>query len=346
MKNVKNLLFVLAVFLSSTMVSNAQTNAAGILDAGAADASKYLESYMEPAFVGIGFGLQAGWYNTAKPHSFLGFDLTITGAAVQIPTANEFFTFRNSDYDNINYAGGTSVEVPTLLGPNLGADDLPELTFLNEDGEEIIRLSAPTGLGLDEVFPINAVPNPIIQVGIGLFKGTELKVRFVPESTVESLLGKEDGNGIKYSVFGLGVVHDIKQWFPAEKVIPVDIAFFAGYTSMKASAALEPDNASSDQFTEFEATSVTLQGIVSKKVAFATFYAGLGYANSKVDFALRGTYDTETSVLVDPIAFGYDNSGFRTNLGVRLQLLFLTLSGEYAIQEYNTISASIGFSFN
>jgi len=341
MKNIKNTLLILLIVLGTTKLANAQ---GGLLDAGVADATKYLESYMEPAFVGIGFGLQSGWYNTAKTHGFLGFDLTIIAAATQIPSANEFFTFRNSDYENIVYAGGNEVRVPTLLGPNLGADDLPELTFLDPGtGEEIIRLSAPTGLGLDESFPINAVPSPIIQVGIGLFKNTELKIRLIPEAAVESLLGDDELN---YNLFGIGILHDIKQWLPADKLLPIDLSIFAGFTKLSASAALNPDDANPDQFTEFEANTVLVQAVVSKKLAFVTFFAGIGWAQSDVDFRLKGTFDTETSVLVDPISFGYSNSGFRSNLGLRLKFLFLTLSGEYAFQEYNTVSASIGFSFN
>ena len=217
---------------------------------------------------------------------------------------------------------------------------------IDNDGdfqEELVRISAPTGLGLEEEFPINAVPSPMIQVGLGLFKGTELKIRFIPESAAESLVGRDEG--YRFNMFGLGIMHDIKQWLPAEKIIPVDISIFAGFTNFNATADVDPDDQNSNQTIEFESNAVTVQAVVSKKIAFATFYGGLGWAQSKVDFAMKGTYETESEVLVDPVAFGYDNSGFRGNLGLRLKLLFLTVSGEYAFQEYNTYSVSVGFTF-
>lgn len=352
----KKIIRTLLIFVSLIGVglneSKAQDGLGTLLEAGAADATTMLKHYMEPLFVGIGYGLQSGWYNTAKPHKLLGFDLSITASASKVPDEKEFYTFLNSEFENFYYAGGNSVQVPTLLGPNLGADDLPQLSVrdfndLDNDGdfqEELVRISAPTGLGLEEEFPINAVPSPMIQIGIGLPKGTELKIRFIPESAAESLVGREEG--YRFNMFGLGVMHDIKQWLPAEKVLPFDLSVFAGFTQFKASADVEPDISSSDQKIVFEVNAMTVQAVISKKISFLTIYGGMGYVQSKVDFAMKGTYQTESENLIDPIAFGYNQSGFRGNLGLRLKLLFLTLSGEYAVQEYNTYSASIGFTFN
>jgi len=351
MKNILRTLLVISLLGVGLKGSKAQGGLDGLLEAGFEDATTMLKHYMEPAFVGVGYGLQSGWYNTAKVHNFLGFDLSITASASKVPDEKEFYTFLNSEFNNFYYADGNSVEVPTLLGPNLGADDLPQLSVrdfndIDNDGdfqEELVRISAPTGLGLEEEFPINAVPSPMIQVGLGLFKGTELKIRFIPESAAESLVGRDEG--YRFNMFGLGIMHDIKQWLPAEKIIPVDISIFAGFTNFNATADVDPDDQNSNQTIEFESNAVTVQAVVSKKIAFATFYGGLGWAQSKVDFAMKGTYETESEVLVDPVAFGYDNSGFRGNLGLRLKLLFLTVSGEYAFQEYNTYSVSVGFTF-
>ena len=47
----------------------------------------------------FGAGLNSGWYNTAKPHSLGGFDLTFTLNTVIIPNSAETF--------NIGDAGGT-----------------------------------------------------------------------------------------------------------------------------------------------------------------------------------------------------------------------------------------------
>ena len=212
MKKLYRYFLAIVILAGTSFNAKAQLDFDSFLEAGVEDANVLLGSYLEPVFQGFGYGLASGWYNTAKTHKTLGFDLSFTVSAVRVPQSAEFFTFRNSDYNNVRFDGGASVDIPTMFGPNLGADDLPQLTFLDPDtGDEIIRISAPTGLGIEEGgLPFNAVPVPMAQVGIGLPKGFELKVRFVPEQTI-------DGDG-SFKLFGLGVMHDIKQWLPGEKV--------------------------------------------------------------------------------------------------------------------------------
>ena len=143
-------------------------------------------------------------------------------------------------------------------------------------------------------------------------------------------------------LFGIGLMHDIKQWLPGEKILPFDLSAFVGYTSMTAQAFIDVDQ---DQVAEFDASSLVVQAVISKKILFMTAFAGLGYSNYDIGLNLLGTYTTETSSFTDPISLSYKNNGIRTNVGVRMKLLFLTLTGEYAFQEYNTMSLGVGFSF-
>ena len=43
-----------------------------------AQGEKLIEAYFTPMAESFGAGLNSGWYNTAKPHSLGGFDLTFT----------------------------------------------------------------------------------------------------------------------------------------------------------------------------------------------------------------------------------------------------------------------------
>lgn len=345
MKKLASLFFTLFILFQSN-VAHAQLDLGIILEGGSADANTYLQNYMAPMFRGLGFGMNGGWYNTAKPHKTLGFDLTVTLMASKVPEADEFFTFNNSDYNNIYYANGSSVRVPTMFGPNLGADDLPELSirdFDDVDGdgditEELLRISAPTGLGLEEgelgdLLPFNAVPVPMIQLGVGLIKGTDLKVRYIPKQNVE--------DDASIQLFGLGLMHDITQWLPGEKLFPLSLSVFAGYTGMETEIFLDKD---AGQSMLLEANSFMGQIIASKKILVFTPYAGIGWATSNADVTLKGTYETESATLVDPLQFNYEDSGFRANLGLMIKLAVITFSGEYAFQEYDTYSFGIGIS--
>lgn len=330
-----NKIFIAGLMLLSTSFGLRAQDFDSFLEAGIVDANKLLEGYLQPAFEGFGNGLANGWYNTAAPHKLLGFDLSVTVSAVRVPTSAEFFTFRNSDYSNVRYDGGASVDIPTMFGPNLGADDLPQLTFLDPDtGEEVVRISAPTGLGVEEDFmPFNAVPVPMAQLGIGLPKGFELKVRYLPQIDFE-----DDGN---VKLFGLGLMHNIKEWLPAEKLLPVDLSAFIGFTKLTSQVFIDKDL---DQVAEFEANSFMFQAIASKKILFATAFAGIGFSSYDVGFNMLGDFTTETSTFTDPISLNYKKGGMRANVGLRLKILFLTLTGEYSIAQYNSISAGVGIS--
>jgi hypothetical protein len=59
----------------------------------------------------------------------------------------------------------------------------------------------------------------MLQLGIGTFKKTNLIIRYTPSITY---------NEFKTSMFGLGIKHDIMQWFPGLKRVPIDVAVLAG----------------------------------------------------------------------------------------------------------------------
>lgn len=335
--------FVFALLLSFN--AKAQLDLGLLLEAGANDASKYLEGYMSPLFRGLGFGMNGGWYQTAKPHQTLGFDLSVSLMSSQVPAADEFFTFNNSEFDNFYFAGGNSVQVPTMFGPNLGADDLPQLTvrdFSDEDGdgdtmEELIRLSAPTGLGLQEgdlgdILPFNAVPVPMVQLGVGVIKGTDVKLRFIPE---------QDFDDATLSLMGVGLLHDITQWLPGEDIFPVSLSVFAGITQLNTEIFLNDEKT---QSMALEANSFMGQVIASKKFLFVTPYVGLGYASANSNVTLKGTFETENSTLTDPVDFDVQTSGFRANAGLTLELAVIRINAEYAFQEYNTLTVGFGIS--
>ena len=65
------------------------------------DTEKLVEGYMSPVGKWFGSGLNAGWYNTAKPHQFPGFDVT-AGFHVITPNTNSQFFNPSSELTNLS----------------------------------------------------------------------------------------------------------------------------------------------------------------------------------------------------------------------------------------------------
>lgn len=360
MKRIYTSLLILA-FVFSNLTALAQDDLEIVFRAGPEDAQAYLENYMEPAILSFANGLASGWTNTAKTHKIMGIDLTTSVSLATIPSSARFFSFGdNSDWSNLRWDSGPSDRrIPTLVGPEtdavLGIEAQAQITDPRTGAsirytDDIGELSAPNGLFDVEDIPFAGVPTPALQLGIGLVKNTDLKIRYLPEI---------DQDGLSFKMFGIGVMHDIKQWIPGLKLVPIDIAAFAGNTTLTTTVAynIEEGDVGDDQFytgdntfTEFKVSSTTVQVLVSKKLAVFTPYASIGYNLVNANLDMKGTYyyenaDGEQLVMNDPVSLDFGGaSSARFTIGAQLKLLVLTLHADYTIQKYNTFTAGVGIS--
>lgn len=315
-------------------------------------AGELMGNYLNPVFVGFGYGAANGWYNTAKTHKPLGFDLTATVSLAKAPSSDLFFDFLSAGDPNngeIRTASQSTESLPTVFGDDSQVLLESVLTGNDPTGQPVsaeAQFYAPPGLNLSD--DVNGyVPMPMIQLGLGLIKNTDLKVRWMP--TQES---EEDG--YKVSMFGLGLMHDFKQWIPGLKHIPIDMSIMVGYNRINTTLDLENGLIDGeDQVGEIGINSWTYQVLVSKKLSILTLYGGFGYNNSSSSLDVKGTYliegddgngNTVTIPLEDPVAETYVSNGFRGTAGLRLKFAIITLHADYTFQEYNTITAGIGLS--
>jgi hypothetical protein len=179
---------------------------------------------------------------------------------------------------------------------------------------------------------------PVAHLGIGLPKGTDLKIRFVP--TIDL-----NGEG-EFKLFGLGVMHDIKQWIPGLKLMPFDLSGFVGYTRMVLTLNHEQESMpDANAHSDLTMSATTVQGVISKKFSVITFYGGLGYNISKSKIAVKGTYDVDEDGqgdIVNPVNLKFGASGPRVTAGFRLKLAVLTLHADYTLQKYSALTAGVG----
>lgn len=172
----------------------------------------------------------------------------------------------------------------------------------------------------------------MLQLGFGLPKGIDIKLRLIPKIDL--------GDG-KFNLFGIGVMHDVKQYIPGIKNLPFDLSAFVGYTGMKLDVPLDP-SANPNQKGIFEVKATTIQGIISKKISVVTFYGGLGYNIAKSNLALLGTYDIGGTMVTNPVDLNFAASGTRLTTGMRLKLAVFTFHADYTLQKYNALTFGFG----
>jgi len=210
-----------------------------------------------------------------------------------------------------------------------------------------------------------AIPLPMFQAGLGLPLGTEVTVRFIPKIKIPVI-------DTKVSMWGVGGKHSILQYFPGEKLIPIDLTLQGGYTKLAVSVPinLQPDDYTNfttysasdfeDQEVNMKVTAYSINLLLSKKLPIVTFYGGAGYSKTQTVIDVAGNYaiptfnpliSTTDPVYVDssveqvPTIDIKNHSGLRLNAGIRFTLGVLTIHGDYTRANYSVITGGLGISF-
>jgi hypothetical protein len=341
------ILMILALMVSS--VSFSQFDNVDFLRSAPSDAVNFTEAYIAPWVKAFGAGLNGSWYNTAKPHKLGGFDITFGANVGVVPASAGTFDLSTLSLSSTNYSV-TSGKVPTIAGPTDGG--LP-ITY-SQGGYTLATFNTPAGTGW------KYVPVPTLQVGIGLPLGSEVKVRYIPTLPIK------EGN---VGLWGVGLMHSIMQYIPGNKLLPVDVSIFAGYTKLTGNVPLTllPQTGYINSITlpldnqNFKATidALNVSAIASLNIPVLTIYCGVGYSKTSTNIKLSGNfpipklYGTAVEYRDDGVKKGEsfpsidikDFSGLRANIGLRIKLAVVTIHADYTRAQYNVFSTGLGISF-
>lgn len=336
--------FFTGLFIFAFTFSQAQGDIDQLLESSLEDANTLMKAYSNPFMTGFGAGLGSGWYNTTKAHKSLGFDLGFTAGLAYVPDEDLFFDVSSLPLNNTQVASTNPFgdRAPTVFGPD--QEPLLEYTYTDDlTGQTFTeQFSGPPGTGLEDEIGFSAVPVIIPQVGIGIVKNTDLKIRWLPEIDL--------GDDGKFKLFGIGVMHDVKQHIPGIKSAPFDLSVLVAFTDVTTTVDLSDpaDPSTANQSGLFDVNTWTFQAIASKKLSVFTFYGGLGLNRVRSELKLLGDYTVnddagnETTVS-NPINLDFKSGGARFTAGMRIKLAIVTLHADYTFQEYNVLSVGFGF---
>lgn len=347
--------FVIMIFLAGAMIQPAgaqsEEDIAQFLEAGGSDASKLIEAYVSPAIKSISYGMTGGWYTTAKTHKSLGFDFGVSMNLAFIPTSENYFDPNSLGLTVTDYDGNRGTSASGTLDPNkkaptlFGPDERTQYSSTYDPdgagplGSQTFTFDGPRGLDMKNKIGFAAVPIPMAQLGIGVIKNTDLKLRFVPRIN----FGESH-----FQMFGVGVMHDVKQHIKGIKLLPFDLSALVAFNSVSGSTDLSSSTSpsSTNGKLDYKFNSWVLQALISKKIAVLTGYAGVGYSIVKTNFDVKGDYTVAATpsdfVISDPVGIDFKNNSMRLTAGMRINLGPIYFSGDYTLQKYNTLTVGFG----
>lgn len=311
MKKLKLILLIVIFYNSAYSQQN-------ILQNNLNQGENLIEAYFTPMAETFGAGLNNAWYNTAKPHSILGFDVTFSLNTIIIPNSAENFMIG----DNFNGVFTSSeADASTIFGSksstsmNYNPDNLPSSSF-----------SMPGGLKT----PI--LPLPMVQAGIGILKKTSIDIRYMPMLKVR--------DNINVNLYGIGAKHDLLQWIPAiGNAIPMSLSVQAGYTNLNTELKV------AGQEVALNTKATTFNLIASKKILMITGYAGIGYNYSNTTFTANPNFDLNGLSFDQELDISFESKkNLRTNIGLRLNIALMTIHADYTFADYPTATIGIGVS--
>lgn len=349
----KKILSLAALSFCCWSQADAQSEIQSLIPAGK-DMAEISNAYLSPVFKGFGAAMNNGWYNTANVHKSGRFDLSINFHLPIISSSDKTYNVADLDLKTLKHDASSPTTGQTISGSSSGANPVFDLTISRPalaGGDTTIKIPSPAGVSLPVVFA------PTAQLGVGIIKGTELIVRYMP--TID--IGDRGAIGL----WGVGVKHDIKQWIPIADKLPFDLSVLAGYTKFNSSVAIEAkpldgfDNNSGanydNQKLNMSISSTTINAIISKKLLFLTVYAGGGYMGSSTNLSLSGNYPiptfntttaqaestpTDGKVLMNKDYAGAN--GMNGTAGFRLKFAVVTIGAGYTIAKYSTPTFGLG----
>jgi hypothetical protein len=313
----------------------------------------------------MGANLSAGWYNTADVHKLGGFHLNLTTSAAFAPEKHQNYDLEELALsDDIRFDYNIAKTAAGTRGTETQIWYVADVPMIGE--QEIIRYDHPGGSGY------NMLPSPMINAGVGIVLGTEIMGRYMPKLKY----GEDQTNSI--GLWGVGIKHDLKQWIPVVKSVPVlNLSVMYGYTRVNFHSSLTPltpemlDATDLTTMADWDSQNMDMmvQGHTANVLFGATlpivsFYGGAGVSITKTNLNLNGDYPvpsvvtdveapdfgevvvTDDDVVTDPLDIEIKNQdGGITkpsiNLGMRLKFSVITIHADYTWANYSV--ATVGF---
>lgn len=289
------MLKLFAIFLLSSVTVSAQLEDLGAV----ADDFVFLSNkYISPAAEATVFQSSGGWYTSAKKKELWDVEFSIQGNFLFVPNRFKNFLIDENQLQNFTIQGeSTTALVPTALG----GDDFVVLE--GQIGDDSFQFDSPEGIN------ISTVKHAQFQVSLGLIYGTTLIGKYSPKIKI---------NKTHYQIYGLGMLHNLSQWFSQQDNHKTEISFLLGYSFFNVSDTFSEVNLplGSLNSVDVDGKSLLFNLIASKDVNNFTFSAALGLTSSQFEYSIGGRGELLVNTLNQALeTLNKNKTNFKADLG-------------------------------
>lgn len=211
--------FTLLIIVAASNFATAQTqNIENFLS----DATLITDKFITPSTDAAVYICSANWMTTAKKRKLYSVNFSVYANLFIVPKTDRDFLLKQSDLKFFTRIRTSSLQDVTEANVStaFGNDTQYYLSGGYLGGSEV-KLDTPAGINRE------SIPYPYIQSSIGLWGGTELAVKFSPKLTYKAL---------NYEIYGLGIKHNISQYFKKMEAKNIYISQLISYSKEEATS--------------------------------------------------------------------------------------------------------------
>ena len=292
----------------------------------AGDLISLTDQYVAPAAEATTYQSSSGWYTSAQKKELWDLEISLQANFLFVPKNKRNFLVTESSLVNLTIQGDDdSAQIPTALG---GESNVVLEGSINE---EVFEFDAPEGL--DQSY----VNHYQLQAGLGLWKGTTLIARYSPKIKI---------NKTFYQVLGVGIQHNLSQWFSKEKQSEFDVAALVSYTNYNVSDEFSKVDLilGSINAIDVEGESVLFNLLASKNIEKFRFSTGVGLTLSNFSYKIGGEGDLLLSILNQALTTLETNkTNFKADLGVDYKLKHFSVNTMLTFGKYTNLLFGLNY---
>ena len=295
--------------------------------------------FVSSAAVASVYQSSSSWYSSAETIGKFKLDVSVNFNVLPIPKKQKSFVITNDELLTMEIRGATSAEIPTALG---GDTDTFFDFYIDDEAYEWQAFE-----GIKQ----NIVTHPYLQASLGLWKETDLTLRYSPKATI---------NTSSYDIFGAAIKHTITQYFrkDLDSSQSIELAVLVSYSVFNLDllfdeVSIEPidPETGSEPLTLInaiiiDANSWLFQLIASKKVNSFEFTGSFGYSENKFNYSLGGKEGAFLNLFNDLLnLLDERKTEFKGDLGVNYYFNKFHISSMLTIGKFPNVNLGLHYNF-